>query len=226
MRGPEVEAWQRFLRAKGFYKGPIDGDFDDDTQVATIAYQQRNGLVADGVVTPETTEKACREGFDPSSANNGPHYKTEGNVVLSSSARTYLERIATLYYRETGVDFIVTSGTRTPAAQADAMYRKLRRGENLRSLYSNHRALDEILNVYDYDRRSGASERATIEAMSRVIQTQVSKHVYISRHLDGKGVDVRTRTMSSSQKEVFQKACRQVLGQGPIKEADHYHLQF
>jgi hypothetical protein len=106
------------------------------------------------------------------------------------------------------------------------MYRKLRRGENLRSLYKNHRALEEILSVYQDERRSGAGERATVDAMSRVIQTQVSRHDYISLHLRGQAVDVRSRTMLSSQKEVFKKACREVLGHEPLKEADRYHLQF
>lgn len=105
------------------------------------------------------------------------------------------------------------------------MYKKLRRGENLRSLYRNTHALDEILVAYENGRRSGASERVTIDAMSRVIQMQISRHVYISLHLRGEAVDVRSRTMSSSQKNAFKDAARRALGHEPIKETDHYHLQ-
>ncbi len=140
--------------------------------------------------------------------------------------RTLLGRIAAQYYRETGAELVVTSGTRTPASQADAMYKKLRRGENLRSLYRNTQALDEILAAYEYRRKSGATEPATIDAMAQVIQAQVSRHVYISLHLRGEAVDVRSRTMSSSQKDAFDDATRRVLGHRPKKEADHYHLQF
>ena len=186
MRGPEVEAWQRFLRSKGFYKGPIDGDFGDNTRTGAIVYQKRNGLAADGVVDAETVERARRDGLDPSSTNGGTHYTTEGNVVLSMEDCTILRRVATEYYRETGMDLVVTSGARTPASQADAMYRKLRRGENLRSLYRNTQALNEILVAYEHGHRSGASERVTIDAMTRVIQTQVSRHVYISLHQIGR----------------------------------------
>ncbi len=72
MQGAEVEAWQRFVRLKGFYRGPIDGDFGDDTEAATIGYQKQNGLPADGEVDDDTVERAQRDGFDPSSANGGP----------------------------------------------------------------------------------------------------------------------------------------------------------
>lgn len=226
MHGPEVEVWQRFLRSKGLYGGPIDGYFGGKTEAATIAYQKRNGLAADGVVNAETVERARWDGFDLSSTNSGPHYRTEGNVVLSMEDRTVLGRIAKEYYRETGAELVATSGTRTPASQADAMYKKLRRGENLGSLYRNTQALGEILAAYEHERRSGASERATVEAMSRVIQKQVSRQVYISRHLRGEAVDVRSRTMSSSQKDAFDDATRRVLGHRPKKETDHYHLQF
>ena len=40
VRGPEVEAWQRFLRREGFYKAPIDGDFGGNTEAATLRRQQ------------------------------------------------------------------------------------------------------------------------------------------------------------------------------------------
>jgi len=39
VRGPEVEAWQRFLRREGFYKAPIDGDFGGNTEAATLRRQ-------------------------------------------------------------------------------------------------------------------------------------------------------------------------------------------
>lgn len=226
MRGPDVEAWQQFLASQGFYKGPVNGDFDDATEAATLAYQRKSGLHANGEVTSDTIELAYRDGFSGPSSDSVPHYRTEGNVVLSMEARTLLGRIADEYYWETGAELVVTSGTRTPKQQADAMYKKLRRGENLRSLYRNAQALDEILKVYDDERRSGAGERATIDAMTRVIQAQVSRHVYISLHLRGEAVDVRSRTMSTSQRKAFEDATREVLGHLPKHETDHYHLQF
>ncbi len=68
----------------------------------------------------------------------------------------------------------VTSGTRTPEKQAWAMYDNLYYGRNRRTDYQNTRAYNEILGAYNEARRSGASKHATVAAMARVIEQQVS----------------------------------------------------
>jgi peptidoglycan hydrolase-like protein with peptidoglycan-binding domain len=55
-RGPEVEALQTLLTDKGYSPGPSDGVFGNKTGVAVKAFQTDQGLVADGIVGPATTE--------------------------------------------------------------------------------------------------------------------------------------------------------------------------
>lgn len=52
-RGPEVVAWQQVLQAAQY---PVmdDGVFGEATRKATIAWQEENGLTADGIVGPVT----------------------------------------------------------------------------------------------------------------------------------------------------------------------------
>ncbi len=102
MSRSEVEAWQRFLRSRGLYHGPIDGDFDETVAAATREYRRESRLQADGVLGPETIEQALRDGFTLPASSGNPHYIAAGNVVLSMAARTALRRIADEYYRETG----------------------------------------------------------------------------------------------------------------------------
>jgi putative chitinase len=53
-RGDDVLALQRKLVEKGFSPGALDGDFGPGTEAAVLAFQQGEGLLADGVVGPRT----------------------------------------------------------------------------------------------------------------------------------------------------------------------------
>ena len=52
--GPDVSTLQDALRERGFNPGPSDGDFGPATQVAVIAPQRSEGLLADGIVGART----------------------------------------------------------------------------------------------------------------------------------------------------------------------------
>ena len=154
------------------------------------------------------------------------HVHFSGWDKLLPRARIGLAHIGDLYYEQTGAELTVTSGRRTPRGHAQAMYDKLQRRDNLRSLYRNTAALDGILRAYNGAVASGASDQATIDAMANVIQQQISEGVYISEHLRGDALDVRSRDMSPWQREEFERAVQEVLHHKPKLETDHYHLQF
>lgn len=61
--GTIVVAWQTFLQNAELLAGLADGDFGKQTEKATISYQQRNSLSADGVVSTPTYVKAVNQGF-------------------------------------------------------------------------------------------------------------------------------------------------------------------
>jgi putative chitinase len=52
--GPEVTELQKALQAAGFAPGAIDGMFGPGTEAAVLAFQQSEGLAADGIVGPNT----------------------------------------------------------------------------------------------------------------------------------------------------------------------------
>jgi len=52
--GAQVRQIQEALKAKGYYRGPVDGDFGGGSQAAVIAYQRASNLPADGRVGPRT----------------------------------------------------------------------------------------------------------------------------------------------------------------------------
>ncbi|HHT65864.1 MAG: N-acetylmuramoyl-L-alanine amidase [Caldicoprobacterales bacterium] len=56
MSGEDVEFMQQFLKAQGYYTGPIDGEFGPGQGFlnSVKAFQQAEGLAADGVIGPAT----------------------------------------------------------------------------------------------------------------------------------------------------------------------------
>ena len=56
-KGDEVKEWQNFLNSQG-YNLSVDGDFGNKTYNATVDYQTKNGLGADGIVGEKTWGKA------------------------------------------------------------------------------------------------------------------------------------------------------------------------
>jgi peptidoglycan hydrolase-like protein with peptidoglycan-binding domain len=63
--GDDVAKWQQFLLDAGFKPGIADGFFGPATETATIAFQRKRGLTADGVVGNETFGKAMTLDFTP-----------------------------------------------------------------------------------------------------------------------------------------------------------------
>ncbi len=53
-KGDEVKEVQRRLKLWGYYNGNVDGVFGAGTRAAVVAFQQKNGLKADGVVGKAT----------------------------------------------------------------------------------------------------------------------------------------------------------------------------
>ena len=103
---------------------------------------------------------------------------------LTASTKASLERLATLASAE-AVPMTVTSGYRSARAQAQAMIAKVKRGENIRTLYRSASALVDRLLALGVDDIDGW---AALLAASP-----------ISAHQRGDAVDLRTRGLSDGQ---------------------------
>lgn len=63
MRGPDVTAWQQFLKGAGLYASNVDGQFGEKTVVATKQFQEREALRVDGKAGKDTLAKAAALGL-------------------------------------------------------------------------------------------------------------------------------------------------------------------
>ena len=154
-----------------------------------------------------------------------PAFTVEPGVTLAPPMRAALQRIATRYHARTGRRIHVTSGTRSPREQARAMYAKLVRGQRLTQLYRDYEAAAAIQQAYRSHRQRGASR--CVAAMAEVIERQVSRGCFISRHLVASAADVRSRDMTRRQRRIFRQVVREVGGVSLLQEGTppHWHLQ-
>ena len=153
------------------------------------------------------------------------HYRLEAGVRLGDDMRPVIARIADDFHRRTGRGIVITSGTRSSREQADAMFDKLRLGQRLTSLYLDFDAASEIQAAYRASQRRGRGQ--CVAAMARVIEAQMRRGCFISRHLHASAADVRSRDMTRRQRSTFEQVVAGIPEVSLLAEGTppHFHLQ-
>jgi hypothetical protein len=144
-----------------------------------------------------------------------------------------LDRMAAVYYQSSGKTLLITSWLRTPEKQAALMFETLntRNGEKeIRTIYTSSPLLEEIIAAY----KSGQSDTERLAAMTATIQEQVGQQRYISFHLSGRAVDIRSQGAEGAKLKDLDDAVNSVSGvklvnetldsKGKKKSNEHYHL--
>ena len=134
-------------------------------------------------------------------------------VVLNKTQIGFLRQLRKLVPRATPI--YVTSGTRTPEAQARALAVKRKgdpSGKGILKLYGYSNAIKAILAVPN-----------SISAMARVIRAQIGAGTYLSRHMRGDAVDIRNRNLNQAQQAQIVAAAKR-LGARAIVERNPPHI--
>lgn len=202
------------------------GNFGLQTEAAVKRFQKDNKLTESGIVGAKTYEilfnQTTVEKPAEIIAKDGKFYTVAANILITERLKTKIENLAAEYYKITGDKLIITSGYRSPARQALAMYNKIVfEGEaKIRALYANKAAVDEILKAF---RAAGGNPQTGVEAMTKVIENQIGRKpaVFISNHLLDNAIDVRKMTTNLDS---LQKALKKSGGK-VIVESDHYHIE-
>lgn len=150
------------------------------------------------------------------------------DLRLTASDTERLKRIGARYFKATRKRLIVTGGTRTPKRQAQLMYNKLDHGDDIVALYENKAAATEIRNAYRDGTAKKLSRKRLIRTLAETIQAQISRGVYVSKHLKSGAVDVRSWGLSAKQEEALREAVKQESGVSLLDERNsaepHFHL--
>ncbi len=172
-----------------------------------------------------------------SAGKDEPLEKIAGNMYMEVLARDLrltdsnaqkLKRIAARYFKATKSRLVVTGGTRPPARQAQLMYDKLVHGDDVLAIYENKAAAMEVRNAYRDAVAKKLKRKATIRALKEVIEAQMARSVYVSKHLRSGAVDVRSWNMKGKLEKALRDAVKQEPGVTMMDERDgaepHFHL--
>ena len=139
-------------------------------------------------------------------------YKVEHGVSLTTDVERKVAVLAETQVKLGGNRLTITSGTRTPTTQAEAMLTKIKLGDPIMKLYRDKKAASDVLHSYRVARHQNASEEQTVNAMAYAIELQMDAGVYISNHLKAGAVDVRSKDMTSADKSDFMAAIQDTPG--------------
>jgi hypothetical protein len=150
------------------------------------------------------------------------------DLRLTDANAERLKRIAARYHKATRKRLVVTGGTRPPERQAQLMYDKLRRGEDVVALYENKPAALEVRNAYRAAVAGELPRKRVIRALKEVIEAQAARGGHVSKHLRSGAVDVRSWDMTGPQEQAFRDAVKAELGVTLMDERKslepHFHL--
>jgi len=155
----------------------------------------------------------------------GGRYATLPDVSLSPRVADKLARIAEQYHRRTGKTLVVTSGTRDPESQAEAIFDKLSGGDDIVRLYRSKAAALEVKLAFDKNRIRGRA--AAVDAMAATLKKQIARGVFISSHLRAGAADIRSIDMSPVERRTFVDGALSTKGISVMYEAipPHFHMQ-
>lgn len=92
--GTAVKTLQERLKKLGYYTGSVDGKYGDGTEAAVKAFQEANGLSADGVAGTRTINKLYSDNAVAASSgsNSGSNSGSGTSTVTSAPSRTATPR--------------------------------------------------------------------------------------------------------------------------------------
>jgi Arc/MetJ family transcription regulator len=154
------------------------------------------------------------------------HFKKKtAAVILPSAVEKKAGEVADAFFAQTQKEIVITDGLRTAADQAERVLVKIQLHDL--SIFLNQKAAQEIKQAHDIAVAAGKSKTQVLAAMTAVIESQIARKVFISKHLSGRAFDVRSKDMTPKQQTVFKQVVQHVGDVSMILEGKppHFHLQ-
>lgn len=159
-------------------------------------------------------------------ARERPTWIARDGVELNDLLRDKIAAIAAIYHAKTRRTLEVTSGYRSPERQAAALYAKLAVGGSL-AIYKNQDLVRPLAKAYRDGRRKRRKKPEIVAAMTAILEEQVARGIYLSRHMKGRAFDLRSLGLSARQRAALRQAIAEVGGMRVILETKppHFHVE-
>lgn len=195
-QGQDVRSLQTKLKALGFYKGTVDGDFGEATEKAVKAFQKQYGLTVDGKVGSATMAKlAAAKATAKPTASPTP----KATATPSYSSNTYLrngnsgKQVRQMQERLISLGYLVGKATSNfdNATEAGVIAFQRRNTsyadgvagpETLKALYSSSaKKASSAAGIIGLSLKEGSTEKAAV----RLLQQKLKSLGYYKGSVDG-----------------------------------------
>ena len=170
--------------------------------------------------TGQTPTPPRQPSLDTAAAAGKKWTAKDASVKVPSSIRGKVDQVAEDYHAATGRTLTVTDGARTPQDQAERIYYKFSHGDF--RTYKGPQAA-QIADAYRQGKAKGKSRSQILSDMSAIIDRHNRNGKPVSKHLERRGVDFRTRDMTAAQQAALEYAIKKHGGK-PLKEGVPFHI--
>ena len=211
--GSAVKDLQTKLKKLGYYSGTVDSTFGSGTYTAVRAFQQKNGLTADGVAGSETLKKL------DSAYKNADSDKDDDSLRMGDSGSAVKDlqtKLKKLGYYDGTVDSTFGSGT---YAAVKAFQKKYNLTADGVAGSETLKKLDTAYKNADSDKDDGSLRKGATGSAVKDLQTKLKKLGFYNASIDGDYGDTTVAAVKAFQKK-YNLTADGVAGSETLKKLD------
>ena len=211
--GSAVKNLQTKLKKLGYYSGTVDSTFGSGTYAAVRAFQQKNGLTADGVAGSETLKKldSAYKNADSDRDDDSLRKGSTGSAV--KDLQTKLKKLG--FYNA----YVDGSYGDTTVAAVKAFQKKYNLTADGVAGSETLKKLDSAYKNADSDRDDDSLRKGSTGSAVKDLQTKLKKLGFYNAYVDGSYGDTTVAAVKAFQKK-YNLTADGVAGSATLKKLD------
>ena len=211
--GSAVKSLQTKLKKLGYYNGTVDSTFGSGTYAAVRAFQQKNGLTADGVAGSETLKKldSAYKNADSDKDDDSLRKGATGSAV--KNLQTKLKKLG--FYNA----YVDGSYGDTTVAAVKAFQKKYNLTADGVAGSETLKKLDSAYKNADSDKDDDSLRKGATGSAVKNLQTKLKKLGFYNASIDGDYGDTTVAAVKAFQKK-YNLTADGVAGSATLKKLD------
>ena len=211
--GSAVKDLQTKLKKLGYYSGTVDSTFGSGTYAAVRAFQQKNGLTADGVAGSETLKKldSAYKNADSDKDDDSLRKGSTGSAV--KDLQTKLKKLG--FYNA----YVDGSYGDTTVAAVKAFQKKYNLTADGVAGSETLKKLDSAYKNADSDKDDDSLRKGSTGSAVKDLQTKLKKLGFYNAYVDGSYGDTTVAAVKAFQKK-YNLTADGVAGSETLKKLD------
>ena len=211
--GSAVKNLQTKLKKLGYYSGTVDSTFGSGTYAAVRAFQQKNGLTADGVAGSETLKKldSAYKNADSDKDDDSLRKGATGSAV--KDLQTKLKKLG--FYNA----YVDGSYGDTTVAAVKAFQKKYNLTADGVAGSETLKKLDSAYKNADSDKDDDSLRKGATGSAVKDLQTKLKKLGFYNAYVDGSYGDTTVAAVKAFQKK-YNLTADGVAGSATLKKLD------